>query len=410
MKYRDPLKKILSHPKARLHWDRNETRPAVLRAFRSALQCRTRALGAEVYASEKQERIVYHTCKSRACPSCGYRRTVQWLRERWAALPEVPYKGITFSMPDVLWSVFRDNPSLASALPALAANIIQAWASARHGLRVGVIAVLHTFNGELEFNSHVHAMLTAGGYKPAEPWVSSIYYDRDRLMKAWQQGVIGLIRAALQAGQLRTSMTMDDVERMLTQLKKLDDEHLVKEWRSAATKLLHALTAEQLHTTMSVDQTELMLIQQEKLWWSINIQSFEEKMHFLLYAGRYASRPPIAQHRIVWIGERRVTFWFKNKRFKSESRSYRIDQVHCSPEEFIDRWAQHIPERYQHGVRSFGLFAPRALGRTSAAIFAILGQQRRPRPKSRRWAESVRRDFGHDPLLDYTGQRMKWVR
>jgi hypothetical protein len=32
------------------------------------------------------------------------------------------------------------------------------------------------------------------------------------------------------------------------------------------------------------------------------------------------------------------------------------------------------------------------------------------RPKPRPWAESIKRDFGHDPLLDHTGQRMKWVR
>ncbi len=50
--------------------------------------------------------------------------------------------------------------------------------------------------------------------------------------------------------------------------------------------------------------------------------------------------------------------------------------MQCSLESFIDRWAQHIPGRSQHAVRSFGLFAPRALRQTSAAIFAILGQER----------------------------------
>ena len=108
--------------------------------------------------------------------------------------------------------------------------------------------------------------------------------------------------------------------------------------------------------------------------------------------------------RITYIGKRTVTFWYKDKRLR------RLAFVQCSLEEFIDRWAQHIPERYQHAVRGFGLFAPRALGQTSAAIFAILRQEQRPRPKPRRWADSVKRDFGHDPLLDETGTRMKWVR
>ena len=359
MKYHDPLRQILSQ--TRPHWDRDATRPAVRWAFGKALQCRTAELGGEVYGSESQQRTFYHPCKSRSCSSCGYRATMQWQRERWAALPDEIYNGITFTMPDTLWPLFRDNPPLAKALSALAAKVIQAQMSARYGLRVGVIAILHTFNGQLKFNSHVHTMVTGGGlHGSSDIWVSRAYYKPDRLMESWRKAVIALLRAALRAGQLRTKMAIDQVEAMLTE--------------------------------------------QEKRWWSIKVQSFKSKERFLKYAGRYVRRPPIAQRRITYIGEGIVRFWAKDKR--RQRRVY----VECSLEEFIDRWAQHIPERYQHAVRSFGLFAPRALRQTSALIFAILGQERRPRPKPRRWADSLKRDFGHDPLLDHTGNRMKWVR
>lgn len=359
MRYDHPLKRILSQ--MRPYWDRDEKRPAVRRVFGKALQCHTAELGAEVYSSEDQELILYHTCKSRACPSCGYRAQLQWLRDRWAALPDALYKGITFTMPRVLWELFGDNPPLAKALSALAAETIQARVSAKCGLRVGVIAILHTFNGKLEFNSHVHTMVTGGGlHGSSNIWVSRVYYDRDLLMKSWRKAVITLLRAALRAGQL--------------------------------------------HTKMTVDQMEEMLSQQEQCWWSIKIQSFEDKWDFLQYAGRYVRRPPIAQRRITWIGERTVRFWRKDKKLR------RRVEVQCSLEEFIDRWSQHIPEPCQHAVRSFGLFAPRSLGQTSAAIFVILRQDRKPPPKPRPWAESVKRDFGHDPLLDHTGKRMKWVR
>jgi len=131
MKYHHPLKQILSRTLS--HWDRDETRPSARRAFHKAMQCRTPALGAEVFASPNQKLILCHTCKSRACPSCGHRANVQWLRERWTALPNTLYKGITFSMPDVLWPLFRDNPPLAKALSALAAEVIQARMSAKYG-------------------------------------------------------------------------------------------------------------------------------------------------------------------------------------------------------------------------------------------------------------------------------------
>jgi hypothetical protein len=359
MKYHHPLKKILSQ--ARTSWDRDGTRPAVRWAFGKMLQCGTAALGGRVFASENEERTFYYPCKSRPCSSCGYRATVQWLRERYAALPDVPYKGITFTMPDFLWPLFRNNPPLAKALSALAAEVIQARMSAKFGLRVGVIAILHTFNGQLEFNSHVHTMVTGGGLpRSSNIWVSGVYYDRDLLMKSWRKAVIELLRAALRADQLRTEMTVDQMEEMLTL--------------------------------------------QEKRWWSIKIQSFDDKSHFLRYAGRYVKRPPIAQRRITWIGERTVGFWYNDKKLR------RRVHVQCPVEAFIDRWAQHIPEPYQHAVRNFGLFAPRTLGQTSAATFVILRQEQRPRPKPRAWAESIQRDFGHDPRLDQTGKIMKLVR
>src|SRR5580765_7209685 len=103
----------------------------------------------------------------------------------------------------------------------------------RHGVRVGIIAILHTFNGKLEFNSHVHTMVTGGGLHGASGiWVPSVYYDRDGLTEAWRRAVIALLRAALRA---------------------------------------------QLFTKMRPEQTESLLTQQENRWWSINMQSFKSK-------------------------------------------------------------------------------------------------------------------------------------
>ena len=359
MKQRDLLSKILAQ--TRPYWDQSETRPAVRSAFAKALQCRTIELGAEVFASDDEEQVLGHTCKSRSCSSCGYRATVQWQRERWAALPDVPYKGITFTMPDVLWLMFRDNPHLAAALSPLAARVVQTRVSIRSGLRVGVIAILHTFNGKLEFNSHVHTMVTAGGFRGrSNSWEETIYYQQDGLLDSWRKAVIKLLRRALHAGQLVSAST--------------------------------------------ADQIEVILSEQEKRWWSVKIQSFKSKGHFLRYAGRYLRRPPIAQKRVTYVGEQIVRFCYKDKKL------HRKIFVECSPEDFIERWSQHIPERYRHAVRSFGLFAPRSMHQSFDAVFAILGQERRSRPKPRRWAESLMRDFSRDPLLDSSGKKMTWVR
>ena len=84
----------------------------------------------EVYASETEEKLVYHTCKSRACPSCGYRATLLWQREQWAALPDISYSGIVLTMPDRLLPIFQQNrqPSALHCWSGIAgAALVRAW-------------------------------------------------------------------------------------------------------------------------------------------------------------------------------------------------------------------------------------------------------------------------------------------
>lgn len=357
MRYKHPLRRILRENRSL--WDVESTRPAVLSAFNKTLECGTAALGAEVYSSGVEERVVFHTCKGRACCSCGARATSRWQRERWSALPDVRYKGITFTMPDVLWPFFRDR-QLARLLPRLAAKTIEAWVRAKFGLQVGVITILHTFNSRLDFNAHVHLMVTAGGLENSGTWRSSVYYDVDALTHYWRKGVIRLLRAGLRAGTL--------------------------------------------HTDLPTEQVEEMLLRQENRWWSVKLQSLGSKEHFLRYAGRYARRPPIAQRRITSIDKQEITFWAKDRRLDSRT------IVRLTPGEFIFAWMQHIPDDYEHTVRSFGLFAPRAIQNSLAAVFTILGQSPRPRPRPLSWNLSIMRDFGWDPLLDRNGSRMRWTR
>jgi len=249
---------------------------------------------------------------------------------------------------------------LADALPVLAANAIESFASAKHGLRTGVIAFLHTFNGELKFNSHVHTMAPAGGWQISSgSWVQSVFYRRDILMHLWRSAVLNLLRTALRQGKLTTEMTIDEMEAMLTKQER---------------------------------------------WWSVKIQSLDSVEHFFQYGGRYARRPVIAQRRITHIDDQTVQFWAKDKRLGE------IVPIRHTLEEFIDLWTQHIPKRYRHSVRYFGLFAPRAINQMFNRIFAAIGSKRQPRPTPSRWAESRKQMTGRDPLLDSTGQRMHWAR
>ena len=168
------------------------------------------------------------------------------------------------------------------------------------------------------------------------------------------------------------------------------------------TFLREALKAGVLKSNLEPGDLEAVLAREYR-WWSTHIDDFQSKEHFLRYAGRYARRPPIAQHRFEEITDGTVRFSVKDKRLK-----IRVSTEH-SPADFVALLAEHVPDRYRHAVRYFGLLAPRSKRKTAKIILLLLCQRERSRPRRLGWAYSIRRNFGNDPLIDSHGQPMRWV-
>jgi len=354
------LKRILSA--TREYWDSTEIRPAVRQNFQKMIDCQTPALGAEVYASETEHKVVHHTCKSRACPSCGYRATLLWLRDQWAVLPDIPYTGLVLTMPGILWPIFQQNRHLLHDLPALGASIVEHWIKRRYGARVLIMVVPHTFGGYLNFNCHLHILVSTGGLRESDGrWISSVRLDKNEIMEMWRNAVITYLREALKAGVLKSGCN--------------------------GAYLGKVLTAEY-----------------ERPRWIIHIHGSMSKKHFLQYAARYARRPPIAQRRILRVANGIVEFWTKDKKQR------RLVTTQYSLQEFVNVLGEHIPDRYRHAIRYFGLLAPRTKHRTIAAVFVLNGRGQRPRPRRMSWRTALRKYFEVDPLIDSHGNAMHWVR
>jgi hypothetical protein len=201
--------------------------------------------------------------------------------------------------------------------------------------------------------------VSAGGMKTSDGvWIDRVYFDKEKLMYMCRYALLTFLRKALEAGILKSDLKEN---------------------------ALRSVLADQYR------------------WWSVHVDYFQSKTHFLRYAGRYARRLPIAQHRFEEITPTMVRFWVKDKKLKQ--------RVICklSPAEFVALLAEHVPDRYGHTPRYFGLLSPRSKGRSSGAMFLFLRQQKRNRPRRLSWRSSVRQDFGNDPLLDSSGQLMRRV-
>src|SRR5271165_2295400 len=124
--------------------------PSHRRAIEDILDCRTAALGGQVWRCEacNTEVFSYHSCGNRSCPKCHTAQTQAWLEHRQAELLPVPYFHITITVPAELRAVLRANQrdGYGVLIQACAAAIIELARDPRYvGGTVAVLAVLHTW-------------------------------------------------------------------------------------------------------------------------------------------------------------------------------------------------------------------------------------------------------------------------
>jgi Putative transposase/Transposase zinc-binding domain len=317
MERKHPFRELLRSK--RKDWDRAGTPAHIRTNFSKASDCGTAALGAEVFASTTETKVSYHTCKSKFCPSCGVQATQLWQAEIEAALPDIQYVNINLTMPDALWPFLQEHPGLLHDFSALAAHAIMSWAYSRYRVRLLVMVVPQTFGGLLNFHPHFHVLVSAGGLREAAgEWVPRVQFDKEELMESWRFAVIAYL------GRMADLLSANP------------------------------------------DQLKQNLKLQYARRWNIFVGRCISKTQFLRYAGRYLRRPPIAESRLTFTSNDELEYDAKNTRAKQRVR------LRVTPDAFLNLIGQHVPQHYAHGVRYFGLLAPRTKHATSGLFSSPL--------------------------------------
>ncbi len=145
--------------------------PSHLDAMTDIEQCRTEALGGQVYQCPEcgEKRYSYHSCQNRHCPKCQNAAGQEWLEQQQALLLPVPYFLLTFTLPEELREVARSHQKLVYGLlfRASAAAAQQLAQDPRFvGGTLGMVGVLHTWTRALIYHPHVHYVVPGGGLAP----------------------------------------------------------------------------------------------------------------------------------------------------------------------------------------------------------------------------------------------------
>ena len=147
------------------------TMPSQKRALADIAVCCTEELGGRLYRCHDCDQSFwrYHCCRNRACPKCHATQTRQWLEQRQAELLPCGYFHGVATVPRELRDAFRrDQKFLYGLLMRVSAEAVKELCARKRHLDAlpGILAVLHTCNGQLGYHPHVHLLITAGGIAP----------------------------------------------------------------------------------------------------------------------------------------------------------------------------------------------------------------------------------------------------
>jgi hypothetical protein len=283
---------------------RDRMLPSHLRAMVEIENCRTEALGGQLYFCDQcqDHHYSYHSCKNRHCPKCQNGQANQWLENQKNLLLPVTHFMVTFTLPEELRPLARSHQKTIYNIlfRASADALLELAADPRFvGARIGMVGLLHTWTRDLFYHPHVHFIATAGGLSPDGQWLHS---RQDFFIHVKPLSI--LFRAKFR-----------------DQLKKADLFHLLD----------------------------------KQVWlkdWVVHCLPVGSGAAAFKYLAPYIFRVAISNNRLLKLEDGQVTFSFKDSA---------TDQIKFSTipaEEFIRRFLQHVlPENFVK-VRYYGLLSP----------------------------------------------------
>ncbi|MBQ3421305.1 MAG: transposase [Romboutsia sp.] len=174
--------------------------------------------------------------------------------------------------------------------------------------------MLHTFGDDLKFNPHIHSIVTQGGIDKNNKWFNNLeHIPYSYLRKSWQKFILDLIEKS-----------------------RFNAKYLINKMYSTYTKGFY-----------------------------VNVEkSIKDIKHTIKYLGRYLSRVPISNSRIIKYDGKNVTYTYKEK--TTRKRFFNTINVL----DFIGKLVQHINKKHFKSIRRYGLYS-RRLNKLSIKIINL---------------------------------------
>ncbi|WLR42430.1 transposase [Bacillus carboniphilus] len=184
------------------HWDHFQKkhgakiRPIVRKEIEKFRGCGNPKNGFKLFVCEgcHDVRKVPYRCKGRFCTTCSVGESEEWSRLLTEEVLQVNHRHVIFTIDEGLRDVFLLHRHLLKDLMDEAARLIMDFFKKKAKVTPGIISGLHTFGSRVNFNPHVHMLVTMGGLTKKGEWKQYDYLPFEMLRKQWQTVVLKFIR------------------------------------------------------------------------------------------------------------------------------------------------------------------------------------------------------------------------
>jgi hypothetical protein len=298
--------------------------PSHQNVMKNIQTCRTARLGGHLEKCDccGHERPAYNSCSDRHCPKCQSLKKARWLEARKKELLPVPYFHSVFTLPHKLNPITLCNKHVIYTILFKAVKETLITFARNKGGAIGFLALLHTWDQILLDHFHIHCLIPAGILsKDKNRWIpfsTNYLFPVKALSRVFRGKFIDYLKKAYANGDLifpgKTSQweTQPDFSSLIDQL-----------W--------------------------------ENEWVVYCKPPIAGPRQVLDYLARYTNRVAISNHRIVEVGDGRVSFTCRDRKNGNRRKVMTLEAT-----EFIRRFLLHVLPQGFVRIRYYGFLANRS--------------------------------------------------
>lgn len=172
----------------------------------------------------------------------------------------------------------------------------------------GLITVIHTFGRDLKWNPHIHAIVTLGGFNKNYQFLEKKYFHVNSIAGQWKKMVIDIVKSGNY------------------------DKPEIKAKAYAAANYLYRKNI--------------------RFFFNVAKNDLNNNVYAIKYIGRYLSRAPIAEYKIIDFYDNKVTFYYESLADDKQRIELTLDV-----ETFLSKLIIHIPSKHFKMIRRFGIYS-----------------------------------------------------